>query len=103
MSEQKVAFQSDGLRLDGLLTRPAGAGPFAAFVLLRAIGSRRLNDCTASLGMARTRFYVDDRPDETSAGDVAAILARIATGEAAGPSSTRTACFSNSSLKWWRK
>lgn len=61
----------------------------AAFVLLRAIGSRRLNDCTASLGMARTRFYVDDRPDETSAGDVAAILARIATGEAAGPSSTR--------------
>jgi len=61
----------------------------AAFVLLRAIGSQRLNDCTASLGMARTRFYVDERPDETSAGDVATILARIATGEAAGPTSTR--------------
>lgn len=61
----------------------------AAFVLLRAIGSRRLNDCTASLGMARTHFYVDERPDETSAGDVAAILARIAMGEAAGPTSTR--------------
>lgn len=60
----------------------------AAFVLLRAVGVNRLNAVTASLGMARTRFYVDDRPDETSAGDVATILARIATGEAAGPAST---------------
>jgi beta-lactamase class A len=61
----------------------------AAFVLLRAIGVKRLNEVTASLGMARTTFFVDERPDETSAGDVATILARIATGEAAGPESTR--------------
>ena len=62
----------------------------AAFVLLRVLGVRRLNEVTASLGMTRTTFYVDDRPDETSAGDVATVLARIATGEAAGVASTRS-------------
>ena len=41
MSEETVAFQSDGLRLDGLLTRPAGAGPFAAFVLLHGFGGHK--------------------------------------------------------------
>jgi beta-lactamase class A len=62
----------------------------AAFVLLRAVSVARLNAVTASLGMGRTRFFVGERSDETSAGDVAVILARIATGEAAGPDSTRT-------------
>ena len=38
MSEEKVAFQSDGFKLDGLLTRPAGAGPCAASVLLPWVG-----------------------------------------------------------------
>ena len=61
----------------------------AAFVLLRAVSVVQLNAVTASLGMARTRFFVDERPDETSAGDAAVILARIATGEAAGPPTTR--------------
>jgi hypothetical protein len=61
----------------------------AAFVLLRAVSVVQLNAVTASLGMARTRFFVDERPDETSPGDAAVILARIATGEAAGPLSMR--------------
>ena len=61
----------------------------AAFVLIRAVSVAQLNAVTASLGMARTRFFVDERPDETSAGDAAVILAQIATGEAAGPPSTR--------------
>lgn len=60
----------------------------ASFVLLRAVTQRRLNDLTRSFGMHRTHFYVDERPDETSAGDVATILQRIATGDAAGPQAT---------------
>lgn len=61
----------------------------AAFILLRAISARRLNATTASLGMANTTFHVDDRSDETSAGDAATILVRLAEGEAAGPDATR--------------
>ena len=60
----------------------------AAFALLRTISSRKLNECTRALGMLRTWFYVDERPDETSAGDVVTILRAIIDGTIASPRGT---------------
>ena len=60
----------------------------AAFALLRTISSRKLNECTRLLGMLRTWFYVDERPDETSAGDVVTMLCALMEGAIASPTGT---------------
>ncbi len=60
----------------------------AAFALLRTISSRKLNECTRSLGMSRTWFYVDERPDETSAGDVMTMLCALMEGMIVSPVGT---------------
>ncbi len=60
----------------------------AAFALLRTISSRKLNEFTRSIGMWRTWFYVDERPDETSAGDVVTMLRAIIEGTIASPEGT---------------
>lgn len=60
----------------------------ASFALLRTISSRKLNECTRSLGMSRTWFYVDERPDETSAGDVVTMLCALMQGAIASPMGT---------------
>ena len=60
----------------------------AAFALLRTITSRKLNEWTRSLGMSRTWFYVDERPDETSAGDVVTMLRALMEGTIVSPEGT---------------
>jgi beta-lactamase class A len=55
----------------------------AGQVLLRRIGVDGLNDTYERLGMTRTRFFVDARPDVTSAADVATLLVQLGTGQLA--------------------
>jgi beta-lactamase class A len=55
----------------------------AAQVLLRRIGVDGLNDTYGRLGMTRSRFFADARPDVTSAADVATLLVLLATGQLA--------------------
>jgi beta-lactamase class A len=57
----------------------------AGQVLLRRIGIDALNETYERLGMSRTRFFADARPDVTTAADVAGLLVLLGTGQLAPP------------------
>jgi len=49
--DERVTFTSDGRRLSGMLHRPDGTGPFAAFLVLHGFGSNK--DSGGSVAAAR--------------------------------------------------
>jgi beta-lactamase class A len=61
----------------------------AAQALLRRVGVDSLNATYQRLGLARTHYYVDDRPNVTTAADTASLLVQLATGQLAGPAGTQ--------------
>jgi beta-lactamase class A len=60
----------------------------AAHAIVRRIGVDRVNANNQRLGLAGTRHYVDDRPDTTTASDMARLLSLLAQGKVAGPDAT---------------
>jgi beta-lactamase class A len=60
----------------------------AAHALVRRIGVDHVNANNQRLGLAGTRYYVDDRPDTTTASDMARLLSLLAQGKVAGPDAT---------------
>ena len=60
----------------------------AAHAIVRRIGVDQVNANNQRLGLAGTRYYVDDRPDTTTASDMARLLSLLAQGRVAGPEAT---------------
>ena len=60
----------------------------AAHAIVRRIGVDRVNANNQRLGLAGTRYYVDDRPDTTTASDMARLFSLLAQGKVAGPDAT---------------
>ena len=60
----------------------------AAHAIVRRIGVDHVNANNQRLGLAETRYYVDDRPDTTTASDMARLLSLLAQGKVAGPEAT---------------
>ena len=60
----------------------------AAHAIVRRIGVDFVNANNQRLGLAETRYYVDDRPDTTTASDMARLLSLLAQGRVAGPEAT---------------
>lgn len=60
----------------------------AAHAIVRRIGVDRVNANNQRLGLAGTRYYVDDRPDTTTASDMARLFSLLAQGKVAGPEAT---------------
>jgi beta-lactamase class A len=61
----------------------------AALALLRRLGVDAVNAGYRRHGLARTRIYLDHRPDTTTAAETATLLALLATGRLAGPAATQ--------------
>jgi beta-lactamase class A len=61
----------------------------AAQALLRRIGVEALNATYGRLGMTRSRFFADSRPDVTTAADVATLLVGLGTGQLAPPAESQ--------------
>ena len=61
----------------------------AALALLRRLGADALNAEYVRLGLSRTHFFPDDRPDVTTAADTATLLELLATGQLADGLRTR--------------
>ena len=60
----------------------------AAHAIVRRIGVDRVNTNNQRLGLSSTRYYIDDRPDTTTAVDMARLLSLLATGRLAGVEAT---------------
>ena len=60
----------------------------AAHAIVRRIGVDRVNANNQRLGLSNTRYYIDDRPDTTTAADMARLLSLLATGRLAGVEAT---------------
>ena len=60
----------------------------AAHAVVRRIGVDRVNANNQRLGLSNTRYYIDDRPDTTTAADMARLLSLLATGRLAGVEAT---------------
>jgi beta-lactamase class A len=60
----------------------------AALAMVRRMGVDTVNADYTELGLARTHFYPDDRPDTTTAWELATLLTLITSGQAAGPEGT---------------
>ncbi len=60
----------------------------AAHAIVRRIGVDRVNTNNQRLGLSSTRYYIDDRPDTTTAADMARLLSLLATGRLAGVEAT---------------
>ena len=60
----------------------------AAHAIVRRIGVDRMNANNQRLGLSNTRYYIDDRPDTTTAADMARLLSLLATGRLAGVDAT---------------
>ncbi len=60
----------------------------AAHAIVRRIGVDRVNANNQRLGLSSTRYYIDDRPDTTTAADLARLLSLLATGRLAGVEAT---------------
>ncbi len=60
----------------------------AAHAIVRRIGVDRVNANNQRLGLSNTRYYIDNRPDTTTAADMARLLSLLATGRLAGVEAT---------------
>jgi len=60
----------------------------AALALLHRLGPNAVEEAYARLGLAHSHVFLDDRPDTTTAGEMATLLAALAAGEVASPAAT---------------
>ncbi len=60
----------------------------AALALLHRLGPEAVEEAYARLGLVHSHVFLDDRPDTTTAGETATLLAALAAGELASPAAT---------------